>query len=98
MKAQPLKEFNPMHPGEFIKVTFCDPLNISISQLSEMLNQDIQKNEHLLHGKEDVTPELASLLSDVFGRSQKSWLIMQKHFNEYRNTTSNPSIFGQLRS
>lgn len=72
-----------MHPGEFIKVTFCGPLNISISQLSEMLNQDIMKTEHLLNGKEDVTPELASLLSDVLGRSRESWLIMQNQYNEY---------------
>lgn len=83
MKAKPIKEFNPMHPGEFIKVTFCDPLNISITQLSEMLHQDIQKTEHFLNGKEDVTPDLAILLSDVLGRSRESWLIMQNQYNEY---------------
>lgn len=83
MKVQPLKHFNPMHPGEFIKVTYCEPLNISINQLSEMLNQDVEKIEHLLNGKEDVTPELAILLSDVLGRSRESWLIMQDQFNEY---------------
>jgi len=48
-----------------------------------MLNQDIQKTEHFLNGKEDETPDLAVLLSAVLGRSRESWLIMQNQYNEY---------------
>lgn len=82
MKDHPHKEFKPMHPGEFIKVTYSD---ISIRQLSETLNLDIKKAKHLLAGKEDVTPELAVLLSESIGRSRESWLVMQAQYNEYHS-------------
>lgn len=75
-----------MHPGEFIKVTFCEPLDISINQLSEMLSLDLRKTKMLINGQVDVTPELATLLSNKLGRSKESWLMMQHQHDLWHET------------
>lgn len=86
MESPPLTEYNPMHPGEFIKVTFYEPLDISINQLSEMLSLDLRKTKMLINGQVDVTPELATLLSNKLGRSKESWLMMQNQHDLWHET------------
>lgn len=78
-----IQEHNPMHPGEFIKVTFCEPLGLGSNELARKLKVSPGCVNRLLSGKTSVSSEMASKLSKVLGRTPESWLLMQDQYNLY---------------
>lgn len=78
-----IKEFNPMHPGEFIKMTYCEPLGLGSNELARKLNVSSGTVSRLLSAKNNVSPEMALKLSKVLGRSAESWLLMQDQYDLY---------------
>src|ERR1700738_3350728 len=68
---------NPPHPGEFIKETYIEPLNISLREAAQKLNVAPSTFSRLIKGKSDLSPEMALRLSKAFGRSPESWMHMQ---------------------
>lgn len=78
-----IQEYNPMHPGEFIKVIFCEPLEIGSNELARKLKVSNGSISRLLTGKTDVSPEMALKLSKVLGRTPESWLLMQDQYDLY---------------
>lgn len=68
---------NNMHPGEFIKLAFIEPLGLHLSQLAEKLDVSPSTVSRIINGKMDLSYEMAVRLSIVLGRSVESWVNMQ---------------------
>jgi len=76
-----LKQYSPMHPGEFIKRVYLEPFNIGVNELARSLQVNPSTLSRLLNGKSDVSPEMALKLSRVIGRSPESWMMMQDNYD-----------------
>lgn len=69
--------YNPPHPGEFIKATYIEPLDISLREAASKLDVSSSTFSRLVKGEADLSPEMALRLSKAFGRSAESWMRMQ---------------------
>lgn len=74
------RQYNPPHPGEFIKETYIDPLNISLRKAAIDLDVAPSTFSRLIKGKADLSPEMALRLSKAFGRTPESWMQMQANY------------------
>lgn len=72
--------YNPPHPGEFIKATYLDPLDISARAAAHELDIYPSTFSRLIRGDSDVSPEMALKLHKAFGRSPESWMAMQAEY------------------
>lgn len=81
---------NPPHPGEFIREVYLDPYEISYRKVAEKLKVAPSTFLRLIHGKSNVSPDMALRLSKTLGRTPESWLAMQDNFNLWlaRQTTN----------
>lgn len=80
-KRKPAKVF---HPGIYIG----DELKArgwSIEKFNDMTNLSTDNIKSLLHGDEDITPEIAKILSKALGTSAELWLILQNTWDERNN-------------
>lgn len=68
---------NPMHPGQFLKEAYMEPLELTITALSKKLNMSTSAVSRLINGKSDLSYEMAILLSQNIGRSPESWMNIQ---------------------
>ncbi len=77
-------QHNPPHPGEFIKETYIDPLNISLRKAA--LNLDVAPStfSRLINGEADLSPEMALKLSKAFGRTPESWMQIQANYELWK--------------
>ena len=73
--------YNPPHPGEFIKETYLEPLDLKNRFLAQQLHVYPSTIGRIINGEAAVTPEMALRLSKAFGRSPESWLQMQANFD-----------------
>ena len=72
---------NPLHPGEFIREVYLEPLNISYRSAALKLKVAPSTFLRLIKGQSNVSPEMALRLSKGLGRSPESWLAMQCSYN-----------------
>lgn len=79
-----IEQFNPLHPGEFIKRAYLEPFGIGSNELSRRLGVSAGVISRLLRGKTDVSTAMALRLSRVLGRSPESWLLMQDNYNLWK--------------
>ena len=75
---------NPPHPGEFIKNTYIEPLDISLRMAALKLNVSASTFSRLIKGEADLSPEMALRLSKAFGRSPESWMQMQSNYDLWK--------------
>ncbi|WP_299378767.1 HigA family addiction module antitoxin [uncultured Kiloniella sp.] len=75
------QQYNPPHPGEFIKEVYLDPLELSANEVSKKLGVHSSTFGRLISGKSDVSAEMAVKLEAVLGRSAESWLLMQDQYD-----------------
>ena len=75
-------QHNPPHPGELIKETYIDPLNISLRKVALDLDVASSTFSRLINGETDLSPEMALKLSKAFGRTPESW--MQVNYELWR--------------
>lgn len=78
------KEHKPLHPGEFIKRVYIDPLDLNVNDLAEKLGVTTAELDNLLRCQSDVDKTMALRLSKALGRSPESWLLMQDQFNKHK--------------
>ncbi len=76
-----IQQYNPMHPGIFIKRVYLEPFKVGSNSLARKLQVSGGLISRLLNGKTDVSPAMALKLSKVLGRSPESWLLMQGNYN-----------------
>ncbi len=74
------RQHNPPHPGEFIKETYLDSLNISLRKAAIELDVAPSTFSRLINGKADLSPDMALRLSKAFGRTPESWMQMQTNY------------------
>jgi len=72
---------NPPHPGEFIRVTYIGPFDISIRSLADSLGVAASTLARIVSERSAVSPEMALRLSKALGRSPESWLAMQDNYD-----------------
>lgn len=77
------KQYNPLHPGEFIKRVYIDPLDLNVNDMAEKLGVTPDTLNNLLKCHSNVDKPMALKLSKVFGRSPQSWLLMQDQFRKH---------------
>lgn len=75
---------NPPHPGEFIRETYIEPLNISLRTAAMKLDVSPSTFSRLIKGESDISPIMALKLSKAFGRSPVSWLFMQAEYELWK--------------
>lgn len=76
-----MSQYNPPHPGEFIRDTYIKPFGISVRKVAEELKVAPSTFNRLVNGESNITPEMALRLSKVLGRTPESWLRMQDNFD-----------------
>jgi len=76
-----ISQFNPIHPGEFIKSTYLEPFDLGINQLASNLDVSPSTFASLVNRQIKLHPDMALRLSRVVGRSPESWLLMQSNFD-----------------
>ena len=77
-----IEQHNPPHPGEFLLSVYIEPFGLVPNKIAkEHLKVSPSTFHRLLKQQSDVTPEMALKLSQVFGRSPESWLLMQDNYN-----------------
>ncbi len=72
---------NPPHPGEFIRVTYLEPFDISLRSLAASLGVAPSTLTRLINMRSGISPEMALRLSKALGRSPESWLAMQYNYD-----------------
>jgi addiction module HigA family antidote len=77
-------QHNPPHPGEFIKETYINPLNISLRKVALDLDVAPSTFSRLINGEADLSPEMALKLSKAFGRTPESWMQMQANYELWK--------------
>ena len=76
-----MKQFNPPHPGKFIRRTYIEPFDVSARQIATYLNVSPSTFSRLIAEQNRVTPDMAIRLSRGLGRSPESWLQMQMNYD-----------------
>lgn len=71
----------PTHPGEILLEEFLVLMEMSQTQLAEVMGVLIQRINTLISGKRGVTPETAILFSRVFKTSPEFWMNLQAGYD-----------------
>jgi antitoxin HigA-1 len=77
-------QFNPPHPGEFIKRTYLGPYGLRSVDVANNLKVSSSTFSRLINEKSAVSSILALKLSKVLGRSPESWLAMQRNYDLWK--------------
>ena len=77
-------QYNPPHPGVFIKETYIKPLHLSLRKVAVELDVAASTFSRLIKGESDLTPAMALRLSKAFGRTPESWMQMQVNYELWR--------------
>jgi addiction module HigA family antidote len=60
--------YNPPHPGEIIRESCLDALELSVTEAAKALGVTRKRLSALLNGRSKVSPKMALRLSKIFGR------------------------------
>ncbi|PUA28805.1 MAG: addiction module antidote protein, HigA family [Cellvibrio sp. 79] len=77
-------QFNPPHPGAFIKRTYLEPYGVRSVDVANNLKVSSSTFSRLINEKSAVSSILALKLSKVLGRSPESWLAMQRNYDLWK--------------
>lgn len=77
-------QFNPPHPGAFIKRTYLEPYGLRSVDVANNLKVSSSTFSRLINEKSVVSPIVALKLSKVLGRSPESWLAMQRNYDLWK--------------
>ena len=73
---------NPAHPGEILKELVIEPLDLTITDVSEHLNVSRKTLSKVLNGRGAIIPEMALRLELVFKKpSADHWLRLQNAYD-----------------
>jgi addiction module HigA family antidote len=72
----------PAHPGEILKELVIEPLELTITDVSQHLNVSRKTLSKVLNGRGAITPEMALRLELAFKKpSADHWLRLQNAFD-----------------
>ncbi len=73
--------YPPMHPGEFLKLEFLEPLELTPYKLAKELGVPGPRIYDLVRGKRGISADTALRLARYFGNSARFWLNLQNHYD-----------------
>ncbi|UYM17557.1 HigA family addiction module antitoxin [Endozoicomonas euniceicola] len=77
--------FNPMHPGEVLKESYLEPLNISVTEAAKRLGVARKTLSELINTRSDVSVEMAHKLAKACNTTPKFWLNMQVNYDFWQS-------------
>ena len=77
-----------VHPGEILQKDFIEPLEISLSHLSQFTRINEVKLRSIIQEKEPITFNVAHGLSLYFGNYTDFWLNAQKTYDHNRSKSN----------
>lgn len=73
---------NPAHPGEILKELVIEPMELTITDVSEHLNISRKTLSKVLNARGSITPEMAMRLELAFKKpSADHWLRLQNAYD-----------------
>ena len=73
---------NPAHPGEILKELVIEPMELTITDVSEHLDVSRKTLSKVLNGRGSITPEMAMRLELAFKKpSADHWLRLQNAYD-----------------
>ena len=70
-----------IHPGELLKTELVEANGLTITEVASMLKVSRQALTNILNQKADISPEMASRISTVFGGTPDIWLRLQAKYD-----------------
>jgi len=71
----------PVHPGEVLLEEFLKPMNLNQNQIALALRVPSQQINEIIHGKQNITAEIALRLAFYFNMSPRFWLGLQMDYD-----------------
>ncbi len=78
----------PTHPGEMLREDFLPDYGLTIAAFARKIGVSRQTVNDLIRERRAVSPEMALLLSRLFGNSAEFWLKAQRAFDLWRAAKS----------
>jgi len=76
-----MPDFQPVHPGEVLRVDFMEPLGMTPTGLAAALGIDPTALDEFLAGRRPITADMALRLSRYFGTSPEFWMGLQSTYD-----------------
>ncbi len=76
-----LDRIPPIHPGEFIREDFMEPLGLTDEQVADAMSMPVEHLRRVLAGEAPVTAELGLRLHRCLGWDVAMWLRLQNDFD-----------------
>ena len=79
-----MEMYDPPSPGEFINEVYLEPTGLSVDEWAQSIGVSPSMLANILQGSQDITPEVAQMLSRALGRSPESWLRLQEVYDVWQ--------------
>jgi addiction module HigA family antidote len=79
-----MKQFNPPHPGEILKMDYLIPLKLTVTDVAKGLAIARKNLSAILNGKAGISPEMALRLSEAFDTTPDLWLNLQANYDLWK--------------
>jgi len=76
-----MKKRKPNHPGSILKYHYLDQLDLTITEVADVLNVSRKTLSKIINGRASITPDIALRLSKAFDTTAELWLNMQQKYN-----------------
>ena len=71
----------PRHPGGLIKRQYLEPLNMTITQLAEILDVSRKTVSEIVNEQASITPKIALRLGTALQATPELWLNLQQKYD-----------------
>jgi addiction module HigA family antidote len=71
----------PRHPGGLIKRQYLEPLNMTITQLADILGVSRKTVSEIVNEQASITPNMALRLAAAFQTTPELWLNLQQKYD-----------------
>lgn len=75
------KEMPPIHPGVILKEMYLEPLQVTISQLAELLGVARRTISLIINGHSNISVDMSLRFSRAFNTTPELWLNMQRDYD-----------------
>ena len=76
-----IRKRQPAHPGRILRNQHLDPLSMTITELSNVLEVSRKTVSKIINERGSITPDMALRLSRAFDTSPDLWLNLQKNYD-----------------
>lgn len=88
----------PVHPGQFLRDEFLEPLGLSVYALARALNVPRPRLNEVVRGRRAVSTDTALRLARYFGTSPEFWVNLQVRYDlDIAEGALRPAIDRQIK-